>query len=246
MSQWQVFVNNLVHLQAQLISYRNALKVTRSQALTVRGEAAVEILQMTKGGSGGGAFASFQAALSDAGSDQSSGWSGSSTFTNADSQNSTSTESSNSQSGASIVSEGLHETGAEFTPAVLSGKPADGSISGDSIDSNSIDALSISNDEDSFGSDSTGFGDQAGNRVSGNGMRMLDSCAGVLVTIDASKDGYMETELIAAVCLGRISKVADFEIPAGPNLQRNRRIYSQEDLLACLAAYVAALLRFLA
>jgi hypothetical protein len=52
----------------------------------------------------------------------------------------------------------------------------------------------------------------------------------------------METELLAAVCLGRISKmVADFEVPEGPNVQRNRRIYSQDDWLACLAASASLL-----
>lgn len=56
------------------------------------------------------------------------------------------------------------------------------------------------------------------------------------MVIDVSTDGFMETELLAAVCLGRISQVADFDVPEGPNVLRNRRIYQQDDLLACLAA----------
>lgn len=218
-----------VALQAHLLSLRNALKLTRSQAIAVRGEAAAQNLQLTKAASAGGAFESFQAALSDAGSDESSAWSGSSTFATSsasdDSQASDSTQSSSSDRTSEIESQ----------PSIVTQV--------NSIDT-SVDTVSIDKriaparlKTVASSSHSSGSGAQAASERATGAVGGLDACEGVLVTLDVGIDGYIESELLAAVCLGRISMVADFEFPEGkPNVQRNRRMYSQDDLLACLAA----------
>lgn len=216
-------------MQAQLVSLRNALKVTRSQSIAVRGEVAARSLHLSKAAPCGSAFESFQAALSDVdrsrpsdpiGHDESSWWSGNAHFATESSTGTGYEDSSSSAEayGGSDSASEIASGSSRGAPLARLEKPTSGTRS------------------DSDGVQGASYEAAAGSAVGSPGARGLDASEGVLVTIDVSTDGYLETELLAAVCLGRISKVTDFDIPDGPNVQRNRRIYSQDDLLACLAA----------
>jgi hypothetical protein len=216
-------------VQASLQEYRNAYKRTKSQLLTARGEAAVDKLQLNSTIATGGAFADIQAPLSDSSTDKSSWWSGNTTLA---------TSSSDADSHASVTS------------VTLSSSPTRSSV-------NSSDGVSSSLDTEMGTSDDNGDSKNAQAAVAGtiaeSGVDRgapdatgLDASSALLVTIDVSSDGGMETDLLAAVCLGRISQiVGESEVPDGPNVHRNRRIYAQDDLLACLAAYALLSTAFL-
>lgn len=198
----------------------------------MRFEAAVQTLHLSKSASSGGVFESFQAALSNAANEDSSWWSGSSTLANSSVDTDTDASVSAQSSSSAVSDRTLDVTSQSAT--------ADVDSSDEGIAPARLDQATSSSDSNSNGSQASSeraavSGSSAG-ASAGPGATGLDASEGVLVTIDASSDGFMETELLAAVCLGRISKVADFDVPDGPNVQRNRRIYQQDDLLACLAS----------
>jgi hypothetical protein len=216
-------------MQASLQEYRNAYKRTKSQLLTARGEAAVDKLQLNSTVATGGAFADIQGPLSCSSTDKSSWWSGNATSatssSDADSHASATSVTSSSSSTRSSVdsSDGVSaslDTEMGTSVDISDSKNAQAAVAGPSADSG----------VDRGAPDATGS----------------DASSAVLVTLDVSSEGGVETDLLAAVCLGRISQiVGESEVPDGPNVHRNRRIYAQDDLLACLAAYALLSTAFL-